>query len=146
MKDLLARPKLNNAALSAPPPYRVLLVDDQDDYLEFACPMLNDHAELNVVGQASSGAEALRKIERCAPHVVVMDVQMPGMSGFTAAKRILEAHADVRVILVSAADEAHLDRQARNAGAVGFISKMDLMPECVIELVAESFAEMPQAA
>ena len=56
---------------------RVLLVDDQEEFLDFAGPMLNEHPDLAVVGQASSGEMALKKISKLKPDVVICDVQMP---------------------------------------------------------------------
>ena len=117
---------------------RVLLVDDQEEFLDFAGPMLNEHPDLAVVGQASSGEMALKKISKLKPDVVICDVQMPGLSGFQAARKFLATRPEVRVIMVSADDDPRYESMARRAGAIGFVSKLDLMPETILATMEEA--------
>lgn len=116
---------------------RILLVDDQPEFRDFAAPMLDDHPDLQVVGQASTGAEALEKVASLRPDVVIVDVQMPGMNGFETTKKLLRLSPSVHVIIVSADDEPAYEGHARRAGAVAFLNKMDLMPETVVAVLEE---------
>ena len=80
-------------ATDAPPltPRAVLLVDDQPDFLRLARELLDGHAGIRVVGEVTSGEEALALVPALAPDVVVLDVEMPRMHGFEAARRLRAA-------------------------------------------------------
>src|SRR5262245_24857750 len=103
---------------------RVLLVDDSADFLESATLLLTAAPGLLVVGRAASGEEALAEIERLLPDLVLMDVQMPGIGGLEATRRIkARAHAP-RVILLTMHDTTEYREAAEAAGANGFLSKI----------------------
>ena len=108
---------------SPPVPCTVLLVDDQPDFLLWAEEMLSGHSELAVVGRATSGAQSLAAVAELDPHVVVLDVLMPDMTGFEAARRLLGDRPAVRVVLVSAFDDPGYAAMASQVGAAGFIPK-----------------------
>ncbi len=104
-------------------PCTVLLVDDQPDFLLWAEEILAEHSELAVVGSATSASQSLTAVVELDPHVVVLDVLMPDMTGFEAARRLHGDHPDVRVVLVSAFDDPGYAAMARQVGAAGFIPK-----------------------
>lgn len=104
-------------------PCTVLLVDDQLDFLFWAEEMLSGHSELAVVGHATSGAQSLEAVAELDPHVVVLDVLMPDMTGFEVARRLLGERPEVRVVLVSAFDDPGYADMAIQVGAAGFIPK-----------------------
>jgi DNA-binding NarL/FixJ family response regulator len=85
--------------------------------------LLEDDADLAVVGEASNGEEAIALAASLAPHVIVMDCAMPGTSGLVATRRILEARADVAILMLSMHAEQTLVSQALAAGARGYILK-----------------------
>jgi DNA-binding NarL/FixJ family response regulator len=102
---------------------RVLLVDDQH-LIRAGLRMLCDSApDLEVVGEADNGRDAVRLAEQLTPDVTVMDLRMPGVDGITATTRILAARPSARVlVLTTFGDDDHL-YPALTAGACGFLLK-----------------------
>ena len=103
---------------------RVLLVDDSADFLESATLLLTAAPGLTVVGRAASGEEALSEVERLLPDLVLMDVQMPGIGGLEATRRIKARTHAPRVILLTMHDTVEYREAAEAAGANGFLSKL----------------------
>jgi DNA-binding NarL/FixJ family response regulator len=106
----------------------VLLVDDHALVRRGFRRMLEDDSSINVVGEASDGAEGVKLAAQLKPRVIVMDCAMPVMSGLEATKKILEAQPGVAILLLSMHSEDTLVKQALNAGAKGYVLKnaMDL--------------------
>ena len=106
----------------------VLLVDDHALVRRGFRRILEDDAEIEVVGEASDGEEAVRLAAKERPEVIVMDCAMPGMNGLEATRRILEARPEAAILMLSMHSEDTLVRQALDAGARGYILKnaMDL--------------------
>jgi DNA-binding NarL/FixJ family response regulator len=107
---------------------RVLVVDDDDLMSQALAALLESDRRIDYVGRARTGEEGIALIAERAPHVVVMDVEMPGMGGLEATKRITTGGAQrgPAVLVVTGADvEAHW-LSARAAGAVGYLPKSDL--------------------
>jgi DNA-binding NarL/FixJ family response regulator len=101
----------------------VLLVDDHALVRRGFRRILEDDAEIEVIGEASDGEEAVRLAAKERPHVIVMDCAMPGMNGLEATRRILEARPDAAILMLSMHSEDTLVRQALDAGASGYILK-----------------------
>ena len=102
---------------------RVLLVDDHEVVRRGLAAMLTAHNDIEVVGDAGSADEAVRRVGLDQPDVVVMDVRMPDKSGIEACREILAAFPDVRVLmLTSYADEEALMASIM-AGASGYVLK-----------------------
>lgn len=117
-------------------PIRVLLVDDSSDFLDAASQLLNGHPRLQVVGRASSGWEGVRLAAELRPHLVLMDVHMPVMSGLTATRLIKSRHAPPAVVIVSMYDQEEARENALACLADGFISKQQFAEE--LESIAQS--------
>lgn len=102
---------------------RVLVVDDQAIVRDGLVTVLSLVDDLEVVGEASDGAEAVAAVERESPDVVLMDLRMPGVDGPTATARITEGHPGVAVLVLTtfADDESILT--ALRAGARGYLTK-----------------------
>lgn len=117
----------------------VLLVDDHALVRHGFRRILEDDAEIEVVGEASSGEEAVGLAKKHRPSVIVMDCALPGMSGLDATRKILEANPDAAVLMLSMHSEDTLVRQALDAGARGYILKnaMDLDLANAIKRVAK---------
>ena len=101
----------------------VLLVDDHSLVRRGFRRMLEDEADIAVLGEASDGLEAVKLALELRPDVVVMDCALPGMSGLEATRRILEGRPQSRVLMLSMHPEETLVRQALEAGASGYILK-----------------------
>ena len=101
----------------------VLLVDDHALVRRGFRRMLEDDPEIDVVGEASDGEEAVRAANKVRPAVIVMDCALPGMSGLDATRRILETRPDAAILMLSMHAEDTLVRQALDAGARGYILK-----------------------
>ncbi|MCK5890541.1 response regulator transcription factor [Aeromicrobium sp.] len=101
----------------------VLLVDDQDLIRTGFTMILDAEDDIDVVGEARDGAEALQQVATLRPDVVLMDVQMPGVDGIEATRSIVEAHPDTRVVILTTFDDDQYLFDALNAGASGFLLK-----------------------
>lgn len=116
-------------------PVGVLVVDDHVGFRHALVATLNLVEGLEVVGEASDG-EAGAELARAAnPDVVLMDLSMPGISGVDAMRRIHRNKPDLPVIILTAHADQALEREARAAGAVGFIAKGGGLQELVDTLI-----------
>ena len=107
---------------------RVVLVDDHQILRVSLGRLLDAEADLEVVGTAGDGAEAVRVVDEQRPDVVLMDLSMPGMDGVEATRRLLAGeHAPKVVVLTSFSDRERI-RDALDAGAIGYLLK-DAEPE-----------------
>lgn len=103
---------------------RVVLVDDQPLLREGIATILEAQPGISVVGQASSGAESLDVVASTSPDVVCMDVEMPGMNGLEATRRIISAHPDgPQVLVLTTFDREDYLLEALRAGASAFLLK-----------------------
>ncbi|WP_405922168.1 response regulator [Streptomyces sp. NBC_00122] len=102
---------------------RVLLVDDQPLVRSGLRVLIADTTDLEVVGEAGTGAEAVRRAAELRPDVVVMDIRMPGMDGIEATRLITGETGAVRVLVLTTFDEDEQVYGALRAGASGFAVK-----------------------
>ena len=110
-------------------PVNVLVVDDQAPFRTAARLVVRATHGFEVVGEARSGEEALQQVERLGPHLVLMDINMEGIGGIAATRRISEEHAGTRVILLSTYDEEDLPADARTCGALAYVHKERFGPD-----------------
>ncbi|MBS2536178.1 response regulator transcription factor, partial [Catenulispora sp. NF23] len=101
----------------------VLIVDDQALQRMGFRLVLESQDDLNVVGEAGNGAEAVRLTADLRPEVVLMDVRMPGMDGIEATRRIVESGGPSRVLILTTFDLDKYAYAALRAGASGFLLK-----------------------
>ena len=100
---------------------RAVLVDDEQLARDELGYLLGQVGGIEIIGQAGNGVEALNTIDRLHPDVVVLDVQMPGLTGFEVAKRLLEGGTDLAVVFVTAFD--HRAIEAFEVNAVDYVLK-----------------------
>ncbi|MFF4499746.1 response regulator [Streptomyces sp. NPDC001401] len=105
------------------PTVRVLLVDDQELIRTALSMVMADIEDVEVIGEAATGKDAVRLAGELDPHVVVMDIRMPGMDGIEATRRITETRTDVRVVVLTTFDDDAYVYGALRAGASGFLVK-----------------------
>ena len=101
----------------------VLLVDDHALVRRGFRRMLDDDETLEVVGEASNGAEAVQLAEKLQPQVIVMDCALPEMTGLEATRKILKLRPETAILMLSMHSEDTLVRQALDAGARGYVLK-----------------------
>lgn len=102
---------------------KILIVDDHPVTRQGLRSALGSSKEVEVVGEASSGDEAVEAVKQLQPHVVFMDVRMPGMSGIEATKEIREAAPDTKVILFTVEESRAAIADAIRAGVSGYLLK-----------------------
>jgi len=104
-------------------PIRVLLVDDQVLYREGLRTLLSTQPDLEVVGEAGNGEEALRLAATLQPDVVLMDLRMPVMDGAAATRRLRAVQPECRIIMLSTFDDVDSRASGLEAGAVAYLLK-----------------------
>ena len=116
----------------------VLLVDDHSLVRRGFRRMLEDEADMEVVGEAGNGEDSIKLAKELHPQVVVMDCALPGMNGLQATRQIIEDLPDTAVLMLSMHTESTWVRQAIEAGAKGYVLKnaMDLELGAAIRKVA----------
>ena len=100
---------------------RVMVVDDEQLAREELCFLLGETGAVEIVGQATDGVDALRLAGELQPDVVFLDVQMPGLTGFEVARRLIEADVPVQLVFVTAFDQYAID--AFTVNAVDYVLK-----------------------
>ncbi len=101
----------------------VLLADDHAIVRDGLRALLEANPEIKVMGDASNGYQAVRKVKELAPDIVIMDISMPGLNGIDASQQIMEAAPKVRVIILSMLGTADYIFHAMQAGVRGFLLK-----------------------
>ena len=115
-------------------PIRVLLVDDQTLFREGLRTLLSTRAEVDVVGEASNGQEAIALVDALKPHVVLMDLQMPVMDGVQATAHLRQRAPGVPVLVLTTFDDDASLFGALRAGAAGYLLK-DVSSETLIAAI-----------
>ena len=110
---------------------KVFLVDDHDIVRMGVARMLDDIKDLVVVGQAKTGEEAITSVRQLKPDVVLMDIQMPGIGGVEATRKLAERFSKIKILAVSAHQEEPLPSRILDAGASGYITKGTCLDEMV---------------
>lgn len=113
---------------------RVLVADDQELVRDGIAGMLAASDDLDVVGQATDGIEAIELAGRTHPDLIVMDIRMPVVDGIEATRRIIERHPEFRVLVLTTFDLDEYVFSALRAGASGFLLK-DASPEELVDAV-----------
>jgi DNA-binding NarL/FixJ family response regulator len=102
---------------------RVLIVDDHALFRDGLSAILTTAPDAEVVGEAANGQEALQKVSATSPDVVLMDIQMPDMTGLEATRRILETDPGVGIIMITMLEDDDSLFAAMRAGARGYVLK-----------------------
>lgn len=115
-------PQSPEGATTAPVATRVLVVDDDQAVRTVVSHVLSDEG-LDVVGLGADGHEAITLALELHPDVVVLDIRMPGLGGLEAAQQIRSVDPNVRLVMLSAYDDATLQQEAQAVGASRFLVK-----------------------
>ncbi len=127
---------------------RIVLADDHPLVVEGLSALLSSQPDMRVVATATDGERLLEAIERFHPDVIVMDLQMPYMSGLSCLRHIRARELPVRILVLSAFGDADSLRAAIEAGADGFVLKTESPQHTItaIRQIAEGQLVFPQAA
>lgn len=106
-----------------PPVIRVVVSDDQDIVRDGLVTVLSLLADVDVVGEATNGREAVEVVDRVRPDVVLMDLRMPVLDGVGATEEIVSAHPEIAVLVLTTYDDDASISRALAAGARGFLTK-----------------------
>jgi two-component system invasion response regulator UvrY len=113
----------------------VLVVDDQAPFRSVARTLVSMVQGWQMIGEASSGEEAVQLAAETRPRLVLMDINLPGITGIEATRRIVAADPRVVVVLLSTYAYDDLPADARDCGAVGYVRKDDITPRLLRSVV-----------
>jgi len=111
----------------------IVVVDDHKIFRDGIRNLLDQQANMKVIGEAEDGRTAVDLIRRLSPQVVIMDVTMPNLNGIDATRRIIEKNPDVKVIALSMHAQRRLVQEMLKAGASGYLLK-----ECAFEELVQA--------
>lgn len=120
------------------PKIKVLVTDDQTELAKELKSVLETDESLEVVALAKDGFDALEKIEKCAPDVVLLDIRMPNMNGVVATQRIKSEYPDIKVLILTTFDDSDYILNAINNGASGYLLK-DTSASALIDAVKNAY-------
>ena len=124
-------------------PVRVLIVDDQEPFRTVARTVVDLTDGFEVVGEAQDGEAAIADARSLSPELILMDVNLPGISGLEATRRILAEHGDgppIIVLVLSTYEASEYGPQAAEVGAAGFIPKSEFSPERLLDAWSSAMA------
>lgn len=113
---------------------RVLVVDDQPPFRRAAKAVCSMTAGFTVVGEAESGEDAVDQAAALTPDLVLMDINLPGINGIEATRRICEARPGTVVVLLSTYKAEDLPGDARQSGAIAYVNKEEFAPNILQDL------------
>jgi two-component system, NarL family, invasion response regulator UvrY len=116
----------------------VLIVDDQPPFRAVARTLVSLLDGWHVAGEVATGEDAVAAVTRSAPSVVLMDINLPGISGVEATRQIVAAFPSVRVVLLSTYQADDLPADALACGAVAYVRKEDLTPKVLRDLLRDN--------
>ena len=117
-------------------PNSVLVVDDYEPFRRFVFATLRKQPNFVIIGEARDGLEAVQQAEALQPDLIVLDIGLPKMNGFEAARAIRELTPDARIIFLTQESSADLVREALDVGAWGYVIKTQAESELLLALEA----------
>jgi DNA-binding NarL/FixJ family response regulator len=121
----------------------VLIVDDQAPFRRAAKMVMAATPGFDVIGEAESGEEAVELFDELCPGLVLMDINLPGINGIEATRRITGAHPDATVLLLSTYQAADLPSGADSCGAAGYVNKEEFGPAVVLDVWSKRTTDEP---
>lgn len=112
-------------------PVRILIVDDHAVLRKAVRQLLESRNEFQVCGEAENGVQAIKMAAELKPDVVILDIVMPVMNGFEAARKIKEVSPDSRLVILSAYKDKQMLEGAKSVGAVCYVPKSDAERELI---------------
>lgn len=104
-------------------PFRTLVVEDHKAFLDRILTVLRKHPEVDIVGEAQNGLEAVERTTALQPDLIILDIGLPGLNGIEAARRIRTIAADAKIVFLSQESSSDIVHEAFRIGARGYILK-----------------------
>jgi DNA-binding NarL/FixJ family response regulator len=108
---------------------RVLVVEDFAAFRQFICLALGKRSDLQVIGEAADGSEAVQKAVELRPDLILMDIGLPSLNGIQAARQIRELVPESKIIFLSQESSAEVVQEALSLGAQGYVVKANARRE-----------------
>jgi DNA-binding NarL/FixJ family response regulator len=102
---------------------RILVADDHEAVRKGVCVILSSREDVEVCGEAENGKEAIEKAQSLRPDLIVLDITMPVLSGFEAAREIRKILPQVPILILSMHDSSQLIEEAKKIGVRGYVTK-----------------------
>lgn len=100
------------------------MVEDFEPFRRFICSTLRKRPELQIIGEAADGLEAVQKAKELQPDLIMLDIGLPSLNGIDAARRILKQSPKTKILFVSQESSAEMVEQALALGALGYVVKV----------------------
>ena len=128
-------------------PFRILLADDHRMFRQGLRELIERKTQFEIVGEASTGHEALAEVARLRPDITLLDIQMPGLDGVAVARQLAQRHPDVKIVMLTMYQQDQHLLEAIKAGARGYLLKDADADEllAVLERVARGDAALDPA-
>jgi len=107
-------------------------VDDNDPFRQFVASTLRNHQNLNVIGEAGDGLEAIQRAEALQPDVILLDIGLPGLNGIEAARRVRELAPEAKIIFLTQESSVDVVHEALSLGAWGYVAKVQAGRELLV--------------
>ena len=118
------------------PPTRILVVDDFRPWRHMVTSILEGERELQVIGEAADGVDAVEKAEKMKPDLITLDIGLPRLDGIRAAMRISEVSPASKILFISQCNDLELVRTALGSGSAGYLHKPNLRKELLPAVTA----------
>jgi DNA-binding NarL/FixJ family response regulator len=132
-----------DSGMSVGQAFRVLVVEDYAPFRRFVCSTLGTRLELQIVGEASDGLEAVEKAEELQPDLIVLDIGLPTLNGIEAARRIRKLSPESKILFISQESSSDVVQEALALGALGYVVKThagsELLPAVKAALEGKRF-------
>src|SRR6266576_2415993 len=110
-------------------PIRVFVVDDYEPFRRFVTSTVGEQPELQTIGEASDGLEAVRKAQELQPDLILLDIGLPTLNGIEAARQIRERTPKSKILIVSENRSQDIVHEVLRRGAAGYVVKSDVATE-----------------
>ncbi len=110
---------------------KILLVDDHEIVREGLKLLIHLQPDMSVVGEASDGEDAIRKVEELTPDLILLDISMPGLNGLKTTKRLCRTNPEINILILTRHEDSGYLRNLIEAGAKGYILKQSAPEELI---------------
>lgn len=107
------------------------MVEDHEIVRREFCRLLREHADLEVVCDVADGEDAVRRAGELQPDVILLDISLPNLDGFTTARHVRSVAPRAQILFVSQHDTAQMVREAIRAGGRGYVTKLDAVEDLI---------------